>query len=121
MQKKRVMPFNEKLNDRVREALAELPDVEEKYMFGGVCYMVNDKMCVGVVGDQLMCRVGEEHLEALQERPGCEQMRMKGRPMKAYVLVSEQGMLTSSDFRFWIDTCLAFNPHAKAADKRKRK
>ena len=42
------MPFSEKLSDRIREALMHLPQVEEKHMFGGVCYMVNGKMCVGV-------------------------------------------------------------------------
>ena len=51
------MAFDEKLSDRIRAALVKIPKVEEKYMFGGVCYMVNGKMCVGVVKDEMMCRI----------------------------------------------------------------
>jgi TfoX/Sxy family transcriptional regulator of competence genes len=49
------MAFNEKLNDKIREAMAHLPKVEEKYMFGGSCFMLNGKMCVGVVKDEMTC------------------------------------------------------------------
>jgi len=49
------LDYNEKLNDRIREAMANLPKVEEKYMFGGTCYMLNGKMCVGVVKDEMTC------------------------------------------------------------------
>ena len=51
------MAYSEKLNDRIRESLQKVKNVEEKYMFGGVCYMVNGKMCVGVVEDEMMCRI----------------------------------------------------------------
>lgn len=50
------MPYNEKLANRIREALGELPDVEEKKMFGGIAFIVNGKMCVNVSGDEMMCR-----------------------------------------------------------------
>jgi TfoX/Sxy family transcriptional regulator of competence genes len=49
--------FNEKLAERIREALVEIPDVEEKHMFGGSCFMVKGKMCIGVIKDDLMCRI----------------------------------------------------------------
>ena len=49
------MAFNEKLADRIRELIAaEHDNVEEKKMFGGLCFMVNDKMCVGVEKERLM-------------------------------------------------------------------
>lgn len=110
------MACNETLSNRIREALADLPDVTEKRMFGGVCYMVNDKMCIGVVGDEMMCRIGEEAYEAALERPGCREMVFTGKPMKGYVFVSEDGLRTG--FREWIDLCLAFNPQAKASRKK---
>ncbi|MBK7669520.1 MAG: hypothetical protein IPJ32_20585 [Sphingobacteriaceae bacterium] len=49
------MAYNEKLVDRIRESLIDLPKIEEKYMFDGVCLMVAGKMCIGVVKDEMMC------------------------------------------------------------------
>ncbi len=57
------MAYNEKLADRIRERIADIPNVEEKFMFGGVCYMLNDKMCVGVVKDEMMCRIDPDLYE----------------------------------------------------------
>ena len=45
------MAYNEKLSDRIRDAIHQIQGIEEKYMFGGVCYMLNKKMCIGVVKD----------------------------------------------------------------------
>jgi len=113
------MAFSEKLSDRIREALSDLDDVTEKYMFGGMCFMVHGKMCIGVMGDEMMCRIGEENDEAATERPGCRAMMMGGKQMKGYVLVGEAGVKTKKEFQYWIDLCLEFNPKAKASKKRK--
>lgn len=115
------MAYNEKLNDRIREALSEIPGVEEKYMFGGSCFMVNGKMCVGIVEDEMMCRIGPEEYEAALERKGCREMIFTGKPMKGYVYVNEDGFKSRKDFDHWIGLCLAFNKHAKAAKKKKNK
>ena len=61
------MAYNEKLADRVREALADIPDVGEKKMFRGITFMVNDKMCVSVSGDELMLRLDPEITDQLSE------------------------------------------------------
>lgn len=114
------MAYNEQLNDRIREALADIPGVEEKYMFGGVCYMVNGKMCIGIVGDEMMCRIGTDAYEAALERKGCREMVFTGRPMKGYVYVSDEGMKSRKDFDHWVRLCLDFNKQAKAAPKRKK-
>jgi TfoX/Sxy family transcriptional regulator of competence genes len=113
------MAYNESISNRIREALENVPGVEEKNMFGGVCYMVNDKMCVGVIKDDMMCRIGEEHQEEAMARQGCREMDFGGRPMKGYVYVSEEGMKTKAEFAYWINLCLAHNPNAKAAKKKK--
>ena len=113
------MAFNEQLSNRIREALATVPGVSEKRMFGGICYMVNDKMCVGVAGDEMMCRIGEEQYEQALERNGCREMVFTGRPMKGYVFVSDEGMRSKKDFDYWIGLCLAFNPKAKSSKKKK--
>ena len=112
------MPYNHHLADRVREALSALPDVEEKVMFSGVCFMVNGKMCVCVGAENLLCRIGREAIEANPDRNGCSQAVMKDRVMRDYVYVSPEGFATAADFRYWIDLCLEFNPKAKAAKKR---
>lgn len=114
------MAFNEQLSDRIREALAAQPDVEEKYMFGGVCYMVNGKMCTGVIGQDMMCRIDPLREEELLERPGCRRMDFTSRPMKGYLYVSEEGTRRQRDLLFWITQCLDYNPSARASPKRKR-
>ncbi|MCW3123303.1 MAG: TfoX/Sxy family protein [Flavipsychrobacter sp.] len=115
------MAYNEQLNDRLREALAHLDNVEEKHMFGGTCYMVNGKMCIGVMKDELMCRIGPDRYEEAMEKRGCHEMAFAGKVMKGYVLVSEDGIRSTKDFRYWINACLEFNVIAKAAKKKKTK
>lgn len=115
------MAFNEKLSDRIREALVNELEVEEKYMFGGVCYMVKNKMCIGVVGDEMMCRINPEKAEEVLEKKGCRPMDFTGRPMKGYVFVSDDGMKSKKDFDYWIDLCLEYNTMAKASKIKTRK
>jgi TfoX/Sxy family transcriptional regulator of competence genes len=115
------MAYNEKLNDKLREALAHLPKVEEKYMFGGVCYMLNGKMCIGVVEDEMMCRIGPDAYEEALEQDGCREMIFTGRPMKGYVFVANNGFKTKKQFDYWIGLSVAFNKHAKASVKRPKK
>lgn len=112
------MAYNEKLNDRIREAMAEFKNVEEKHMFGGTCYMLNGKMCIGVVQDEIMCRIGPEVYEEALEKQGCREMVFTGKPMKGYVFVSEEGIKTKKQFEYWIGLCIAFNKFAKAAKKK---
>jgi TfoX/Sxy family transcriptional regulator of competence genes len=113
------MAYNEKLSDRIREALAETPKVEEKFMFGGVCYMVNGKMCIGVVKDEMMCRIDPELYEEVLEKRGCREMVFTGKPMKGYVFVNDDGMKSKKEFDYWISLSLAFNKKAKASKKKK--
>ncbi len=112
------MAYNAKLADRIRETLAHLPDVEEKEMFRGVCFMVNGKMCVCVSGDEMLCRIGANEMEAALEKNGVRQMVMaRNRPSKDFVFVSEEGFRHQMDFDTWIKLALDFNPVAKAAKK----
>ncbi len=115
------MAFNEKLADRIREHISEIPNVEEKFMFGGVCFMVNGKMCVGVVKEEMMCRIHPNLYEEALEKEGCRQMVFTGKPMKGYVFVNEDGMKTKKDFDYWIHLCLDFNKEAKPSKKKRNK
>ena len=122
------MAYDEFLADRIRRVFAERKtSYIEKKMMGGLCFMVDDKMCCGVLYnkkkeiDLVMARIGEEAQETAKDRPGCLPMDFTGRPMKGYVFFSAEGFDMDDDLAYWIDLCLAFNPFAKASKKKKKK
>ncbi len=102
----------------MREALADIAHVEEKKMFRGVTFMVNGKMCVSVSGDNLMCRIEPEIYDEALEKKGIKAVIMKGRAMKGWVYVSEEGVKSKKDFDYWIGLPLEFNKQAKASKKK---
>lgn len=112
------MAYSEKLADRVRRRFENLAPVEEKVMMGGLCFMYNGKMCVGIMKDELMCRVDHELYTELLEKPGARQMDFTGRPLIGYVLVDEAALKTQAAFDYWINLSLEFNPKAKASKKK---
>ncbi len=114
------MAYNETLADRIRIRLSEIPRVEEKFMFGGICFMLKGKMCIGVVKDEMMCRIDPEVYTMALEKRGCREMVFTGKPMKGYVFVAEEGMKSKKDFDYWINLCLEFNSKAKATKKKVR-
>ena len=113
------MAYDEQLANRIRARLANLPDIQEKPMMGGLTFMYNGKMCVGIIKDELMCRIDPgEHASAI-EKLGCRTMDFTNRPMKGYILIDDTGMKTQQDFDYWINLALAYNPKAKASKKKK--
>jgi TfoX/Sxy family transcriptional regulator of competence genes len=113
------MPYDKTLADRIRERLAELPHIEEKEMMGGLTFMYNDKMCVGVIGDEMMCRIDHDLQDEVLEKPGTRIMDFTNRPMKGYVLVDDRGMRNQKDFEYYIGLCLEFNSKAKSSKKKR--
>lgn len=112
------MAYNEFLADRVRRFFQERKiSTEEKKMMGGLCYMVDDKMCVGVVKDQLMARIDPEIYEDALEREGCREMNFTGRPMKGFVFIDPEGTDLDDDLDYWVELALDFNPRAKSSKK----
>lgn len=114
------MAFNEKLANRIRESLMHLANVEEKNMFGGVCFMVDNKMCIGVVKDEMMCRIDPSMDEIVLEKTGCRRMDFTGKPMKGYIFISALGMKSIIEFNYWVELCLAYNKDAKASKKKSK-
>ena len=82
--------------------------------------MLNGKMCVGIIKDELMCRIDPELYEALLQKKGCRPMDITGRPMRGWIIVDEKGMKNKNDFDEWIGLALDFNKIAKAYKKKKR-
>ncbi len=113
------MAFNENLADRVRESISiTRKKVEEKRMFGGLCFMVNKKMCVGIEKDRIMVRLDPANYKTTLEKEGCIPMDFAGRIMKGYVFVNEEALTTKKKLDYWIDLALAFNKKAKASKKK---
>ena len=115
------MAYNLKLANRIREALTGKRNVEEKKMMGGFTFMVNNKMCVGVSGDDLMARIDPEIYDFALKRKGCREMDFTGRHMRGFVFVNPVGVKTKKDLEYWLNLALEYNKKAKAAPKRTRK
>ena len=112
------MAYNEKLTTRVREALIDVPNIEEKKMFRGITFMVNEKMCITAGDHEIMCRIDPALHEVCVEKRGCRSMIMKGREYKGYVYISDEVLKTKKDFDYWIGLALDFNKQAKASKKK---
>ena len=90
-------------------------------MFGGICFMVNDKMCIGVAEDEMMCRIGPDAYEDALEKNGVREMVFTGRPMVGYVFVNKNVLGSKKELRYWVDLCLKFNVFAKSSKKKSKK
>ncbi|MNK04884.1 hypothetical protein D3C87_227570 [compost metagenome] len=115
------MAYDEHLADRVRELLFDREDVTEKEMFSGICFMVDDKMCICVSGTELLCRIGAEKVEIELEKGNCRNMMNNGRLMKDYVYVEDTAFDNQKKLRHWVELCLEFNPKAKSSKKKAKK
>lgn len=110
------------LLDRIRTNLQQLNVYwTEKRMFGGDCFMVDEKMCFGTYQGGLMARVDPSEAEELSQREGAAQMIHGGRTMTGYLMIQAEGYDAEVDLEFWIQKCLEFNPKAKASKKRQSK
>jgi TfoX/Sxy family transcriptional regulator of competence genes len=112
------MAYNEKLADRTREIIAQThKNIEEKKMFGGLCFMVNDKMCIGVEKDRLMVRLDPVKYDEVIEKEGCIPMDFTGKVMKGFVFVNEEVLNTKKKLEYWVKLALEYNKIARASKK----
>ena len=116
------MAFSETLAIRLRDYFqSSNVKFEEKKMMGGLCFMVDEKMCVGVNKDNLMLRIDPEIYDDVLKEEGAREMDFTGRPMKGFIFVDEKALESSSQFKYWVDLALEFNPRAKSSKKKKKK
>lgn len=113
------MAYNEHLADKLRQAFNErkVPFME-KEMMGGLCIMVDDKMCVGIIKDDLMARVGPDFYEKGLSKPNAREMDFTKRPMKGYLYVNAEGWDSDEELDLWLDQCLEFNKVAKSSKRK---
>jgi TfoX/Sxy family transcriptional regulator of competence genes len=112
------MAFDEQLADRIREALRNVPDVRERRMFGGLAFLVGGNMTCGIVGDELMLRLGEHRTDDALDDPHVRPMDFTGRPMRTMVYVAPAGFATPNALRTWVDEAVA---HAAALPPKARR
>lgn len=102
------MAYSEELASRVRPLLAAQTDLREQKMFGGLTFMVGGHMCCGVLGDELMVRVGPAQYSAALEQPHARMIDFTGRPMAGMVMVATAGLAADTDLAAWVERGLAF-------------
>jgi hypothetical protein len=116
-----IMAYDEQLAERVRRCFgAAAVHFEEKCMMGGLCFMVDGKMCVGVEKERLMARIGPDAYEEALRGKGCVPMDFTGRPLRGFVFVNLEGLKTEAELKSWIKLALSFNPEAKPSKSRAR-
>ncbi|MEX0771403.1 MAG: TfoX/Sxy family protein [Balneolaceae bacterium] len=102
------MSYDDGLAQRIREQLNNRSDVEERKMFGGLCFMISNHMCCGIVEDSLMARVGPEVYEQCLAKTHTRKMDFTGKPMKGMIYVDSEGLTTDKELKKWISICLEF-------------
>ena len=115
------MAYNEYLGERISNCLKGLGVAfEEKKMMGGLAFMVDEKMCVGVVKENLLARIDPDEYEEALTRKGCKPMDFTGRPMKGFVFIEPDGLDLDEELDYWVELALAYNPRARSSKKRKK-
>ncbi len=112
------MAYSEFLADRVRQRLSSANITDEKKMMGGLIFMVNDKMCIGVDRDKakntdrLMVRVGKASHDQLIFNKGSREMDFTGTVMRGFLFIDPDGFDADDDLDFWVKKALEFNAAA---------
>ncbi len=109
------MAYNEHQADRIRARLKHIKELKELKMMGGLIFMVNEKMCVGIdidkktSHDRLMVRVGKLAYMDLLNKKGSRKMDFTGKPMRGFLFIEPEGFDMEEDLDFWIEKALEFN------------
>ncbi len=113
------MAYDEGLADRIRGLVAARDDVSERKMFGGLAFMAGGHMFCGVVGDELMVRVGAENFEACLSKPGARPMDFTGRPMTGMLYVNQEALATA--LNEWVQLAVGFASALPPKSAKKKK
>lgn len=102
------MAYDEQLAERVHDVLGLDPAVTEKKMFGGLAFMLNGNMCVGIVDHDLMVRVGKDDYEIYLAEPHARPMDFTGKPLKGFLYVAADGIADAHSLKKWIERGVAY-------------
>jgi len=102
------MPYDPGLAERVEEVLRGRPGFEQKKMFGGIGWLLNGNMCVGIYKEWLIARVGESAGVKLFKEKHAKPMDITGKPMKGWLMVAPAGVADKRHLARYVDAALAF-------------
>jgi len=111
------MAFDEALAGRIRQRLARRKNVEERRMFGGIGFLLNGNLLVGVWKDSLVVRLGEEEGEEALKEPHVKEFDITGKPMRNWVLVGPEGVQDDEQLAGWIQRSVKFVGALPAKEK----
>lgn len=114
------MAYNERLAERIRGYFKRRKAVEEKRMFGGLCFLLNGHMCCGIEKDRLMVRVLPDRYDSLLKKPQAREMDFTGKPLKGFLFISESGYRTAAGLTRWLDEAVEY-VKSKPPKKKKMK
>ena len=114
------MPYNERLANQVRELIAACEEqVEEKVMFGGLTFMVNGKICIGIKSNKILVRIDPLLHDKEVQGSGVLPMNHSGKDVPGYLFVDEAEINTYTRLKRWVELALEYNPRAPMAKKKK--
>jgi TfoX/Sxy family transcriptional regulator of competence genes len=102
------MAYNEDIETRIKKIISGWENTEDKKMFGGVCHLLNGNMFCGVHKEFLILRLGKERADDALKLPHVRPFDITGRPMKGWVMVSEDGFKSDEDLKNWLDQTMRF-------------
>ena len=102
------MAFDETLAARIREVLARKRGVEEKKMFGCICFLINGNALAGVWKNRLIARLGPDEGEAALRETHVRAFDITGRPMRNWVAVKPEGVEGDDQLKDWIERAMKF-------------
>ena len=102
------MAFDESLAARIRDALARRKNIEERKMFGCLCFLLNGNILVGVWNDSLIARLGPDECEDALLEPHVKVFNITGKPMKNWILVEPLRVEDDGQVKAWIQRAAQF-------------
>jgi hypothetical protein len=95
------MAFDEGLAERLRDVLSDQADLDEKKMFGGLAFMLNGNLACGVIGDEMIVRVGPDGYDTAIAKPNTRVFDFSGKPMKGWIVVAPEGVESDEELAVW--------------------
>jgi hypothetical protein len=102
------MAFDEGLAERIRDVVSDEPGLSERKMFGGLCFLANGNMCFGIIGSEIMVRVGPDAYDAVLRKRHARKMDFTGQSMRGMVYVAEEGISEDDALTEWLSRGLDF-------------
>ncbi len=104
----KTMPYSEILAKRISKLLMHPKGLVEKKMFGGICYMLKNKMMAGIAKNKLMIRCMPDEYEKLLKKPHAGEMDFTGKPLKGFLYIADLGIKTDKQLQYWLDVGIEY-------------